>query len=36
LRTNFLITPLHFIAPWPLERGMKRTNLTTKLIALLC
>src|SRR6266478_2082208 len=27
LRTDFLITPLHFIAPLPLERGMKRTNL---------
>jgi hypothetical protein len=25
LRTDFLITPLHFIAPLPLEQGMKRT-----------
>src|SRR6266849_5059369 len=26
LRTDFLITPLHSIAPLPLERGMKRTQ----------
>src|SRR5713226_4954221 len=36
LRTDFLITPLHFTAPLPLERGMKRTNVITKLIVLLC
>jgi hypothetical protein len=36
LCTDFLIAPLHFIAPLPLERGMKRTNVTTKLTALFC
>ncbi len=36
LRTDFLITPLHFTAPLPLERGMKTANLIAKLTALLC
>src|SRR5216683_3219226 len=36
LRTDFLITPLHCIAPGPLERGMKRPNVVIKLTALLC
>ena len=36
LALNLFIAPLHFTAPLPLERGMKRPNVTTKLTALLC